>query len=55
MNTDRMYIDQGSRTLQLPYYNGKYNMSVSMANDIKFDEKLVARYDKYFNHITWGS
>lgn len=46
MNTDRMYIDQGSRTLQLPYYNGKYNMSVSMANDIKFDEKLVARYDK---------
>lgn len=46
MNTDRVYIDEGSRTLQLPYYNGKYNMSVSMANDLKLDEKTIVRYDK---------
>lgn len=45
MNADKRYIDQGSRTLQLPYYNGRYNMSVSMANDIRIDEKLVVRYD----------
>ncbi len=45
VHADKRYLDKETRTLQLPYHNGQYSMTVSMANDIKIDEKTAVRYD----------
>ena len=42
---DKRYLDLQRKTLQLPYQNGTYSLSVAMAKDIKINEKSVIRYD----------
>jgi hypothetical protein len=46
IHADRRYLDLQRRTLQLPYHNGTYSMTVSLANDLKVNDKTVVRYDQ---------
>lgn len=45
IHADKRYLDLQRRTLQLPYHNGTYSMTVSLAKDLKINDNTVVRYD----------
>lgn len=45
-HADRRYLDRRSRTLQLPFNNGTYNMTVSMMRDLRVDDQTFVRFDQ---------
>lgn len=42
---DKRYLDIQHRTLQLPYHNGTYSMTVSLAKNLKINDKTIVRYN----------
>ena len=50
IKADERYLDIQRRTLQLPYHNGTYSMSVSLAKDLKINNKTIVRYDQVREH-----
>lgn len=51
MKAEYRYLDLQTRTIQLPYQNGTYMLSTSMANDIKIDNDTVISYDETKGHF----
>lgn len=45
LHASRRYLDHNLRLISLPYYNGTYMLTVSIAKDLKINEKTVIRYD----------
>ena len=45
MKAEYRYLDLQTRTLQLPFQNGTYQLTVSMTKDIIIDEDTVIRYN----------
>ena len=45
MNAESRYLDLQTRTIQLPFQNGNYQLSVSMTQDLMIDEDTVITYD----------
>ena len=45
MKAESRYLDLQTKTIQLPYQNGSYQLTVSMAKNIMIDENTVIRYD----------
>lgn len=45
VNANRRYIDSQTRTLTLPFNNGKYELNVSVKNDQVFDENTILKYN----------
>ena len=45
MNAESRYIDFQSRTIQLPFHNGSYILSLSLGSDLRIDEHTVIRYN----------
>lgn len=46
IHADKRYLDKRYRTLQLPYNNGTFSMSVSLAKDLRIDNNTVIGYDQ---------
>lgn len=46
IKADRRYLDLQRRTLQLPYHNGTYSMTMDMARDLQINDNTVVRYDQ---------
>lgn len=46
VNTNRRYIDSQTRTLTLPFNDGKYELNVSVRNDAVFDNDTIMKYNK---------
>lgn len=46
VNANRRYIDSQTRTLTLPFNDGKYEMNVSIRNDTVFDNDTIMKYNK---------
>lgn len=51
MKAEYRYLDLQTRTIQLPYQNGTYMLSTSMANDIMIDNDTVISYDETKGHF----
>ena len=45
LNSNRRYLDFQRRIITLPYQNGTYELSVSLANNLKLDEDTVLAYN----------
>lgn len=45
VNANRRYIDSQTRTLTLPFNNGKYELNVSVKNNQVFDENTILKYN----------
>lgn len=45
MKSDYRYLDIHSKSIILPYNNGKYQLTVDLANDISIDQNLVVKFD----------
>ena len=45
MNAEARYIDTQTRTVQLPFQNGNYILSLELAKNLKIDENTVIRYN----------
>lgn len=45
VNSNRRYIDSQTRTLTLPFNNGKYELNVSFKNNQIFDENTILKYN----------
>ena len=45
MNAESRYLDVQSRTIQLPFQNGEYILSLSLGADIRIDDHTVIRYN----------
>lgn len=45
MKSDYRYLDMHTKSIILPYNNGKYQLSVDLANDISIDQNLVVKFD----------
>ena len=45
MKSDYRYLDMHTKSIILPYNNGKYQLSVDLANDISIDQNLVIKFD----------
>ena len=46
VNANRRYIDSQTRTLTLPFNDGKYELNVSVRNDAVFDNDTIMKYNK---------
>lgn len=46
VNNDRRYIDKENRTMVLPYYDGSYNLAISMRNDIQINNDTLIKYNE---------
>lgn len=46
MKADYRYLDLQTKTIQLPYENGNYQLTVSLGKDIKIDSNTIIRYDE---------
>lgn len=44
-NAERRYLDLQRRIITLPYQNGSYELTVSLANDIMIDENTIIKYN----------
>jgi hypothetical protein len=49
VNSDRRYLDLNRRVITLPFNNGTYELTVGLANELKFDENTVIGYNKDTN------
>lgn len=45
MNAESRYLDMQSRTIQLPFQNGNYILSLSLGADLRIDEHTVIKYN----------
>lgn len=45
VNADRRYLDVKSKLIVLPYNNGTYELTLSLANDIKINENTVIAFN----------
>lgn len=45
VNSDRRYLDVKSKLITLPYNNGTYELTLSLANDLKIDENTVIGFN----------
>ena len=45
VNSDRRYLDVKSKLITLPYNNGTYELTLSLANDLKIDENTVIAFN----------
>ena len=45
VNADRRYLDVKSKLITLPYNNGTYELTLSLANDIKINENTVIAFN----------
>ena len=45
MNAEGRYIDHETRTLQLPFQHGDYQLALSLKEEIKINENTVIKYD----------
>lgn len=45
VNINQRYLDSQTRSLTLPFNDGKYEMNVSVRNDQKFTEETIAKYN----------
>ena len=45
VNADRRYLDVKTKLITLPFRNGTYELTVSLANDLKIDENTVIGYN----------
>lgn len=45
MKAESRYLDLQTRTIQLPYQNGSFLLTVSLSKDIMIDEDTVIRYE----------
>ena len=45
VNSDRRYLDIKTKLITLPYNNGTYELTLSLANDLKIDENTVIAYN----------
>lgn len=46
VNANRRYVDSQTRTLTLPFNDGKYELNVSVRNDTVFDNDTIMKYNK---------
>lgn len=46
MNAESRYIDTSTRTLQLPYQNGSYQLTLSLAKDLMIDNETVISFNQ---------
>lgn len=46
VNANRRYIDSQTRTLTLPFNDGKYEMNVSVKNDQQFTDETILKYNQ---------
>jgi hypothetical protein len=45
MNAESRYLDAQSRTIQLPFQNGEYILSLSLGADLRIDDHTVIKYN----------
>ena len=45
MNAESRYLDVQSRTIQLPFQNGEYILSLSLGADLRIDDHTVIKYN----------
>jgi hypothetical protein len=45
VNSDRRYLDVKSKLITLPYNNGTYELTLSLANDLKIDKNTVIAFN----------
>lgn len=45
VNADRRYLDVKTKLITLPFRNGTYELTVSLANDLKIDENTVIGFN----------
>ena len=43
--SDYRYLDLQTKSIILPYHNGKYQLGLSLANDLAIDENLIVKFD----------
>ena len=46
INANRRYLDSQTRTLTLPFNDGKYELNVSVKNDQIFDKSTIMKYNE---------
>lgn len=46
MNAEERYLDPQTRTLQLPFQNGTYQLSLSLAKDLMIDNETVIKFNE---------
>lgn len=51
MNAESRYLDPQTCTLQLPYKNGNYQLSLNLANDLVIDEDTIIKYNPNTNQF----
>ena len=49
VNAEKRYLDLRRRTVTLPFQNGTYELTVSLANNLKFDENTVIGFNPETN------
>lgn len=51
VNADKRYLDLSRRIVTLPYRNGTYELTVSLANDLIIDEDTVIKFNPETNQF----
>lgn len=51
VNSEKRYLDLKRKLITLPYQNGTYELTVSLANDIKIDENTVIGFNPETNQF----
>lgn len=51
VNAERRYLDLQKRTITLPYSNGTYELTVSLAKDLKIDENTIIKFNTETNEF----
>lgn len=51
MNAEARYLDTQTRTIQLPFQNGNYVLSLSLGADLKIDSNTVIRFNPATNQF----
>ena len=46
MNAESRYLDAQTRTIQLPFQNGSYQLSLSLAKDLMIDHETIISYNQ---------
>ena len=46
MNAEERYIDPQTRTLQLPFHNGTYQLTLNLAKDLMIDNETVIKFNE---------
>ena len=51
VNSEKRYLDLSRRIVTLPFQNGTYELTVSLANNLKIDKDTVIGFNPETNHF----